>query len=135
VRALVADGALALDPELLLAPTRLYVREVAGLAEAGVEVRAAAHITGGGLAENLPRALPEGLRAMLDTAAWERGPAYDALLATGRVDEDEAWSTFNMGLGMCLIVAPERVADVIARVPDARHVGHVAPGPPGVTRG
>ena len=106
------------------------MREVAGLAAAGVEVHAAAHITGGGLAENLPRALPDGLRAVLDTASWERGPAYDALLATGRVDEDEAWSTFNMGLGMCLVVAPERVPDVLARVPDARRVGHVAPGRP-----
>ena len=135
VRALVADGSLVLDPELLLAPTRLYVAEVAELAGAGVEIHAAAHITGGGLPENLPRALPEGLRAVLDTAAWERGPAYDALLATGRVDEDEAWSTFNMGLGMCLIVAPADVDAVRARVPDARRVGHVAPGPHGVTRG
>jgi phosphoribosylformylglycinamidine cyclo-ligase len=135
VRALVADGALALEPELLLAPTRLYVRELAGLAADGIEVHAAAHITGGGLAENLPRALPKGLRAVLDTASWERGSAHAALLATGRVDEDEAWSTFNMGLGMCLVVAPGRVADVLARIPDAREVGRVAPGDPGVTRG
>ncbi len=51
------------------------------------------------------------------------------------MNEDEAWSTFNMGLGMCLVVAPERVADVLARIPDAREVGRVAPGDPGVTRG
>ena len=135
VRALVADGALALDPELLLAPTRLYVREVAAVLAAGLGLHAAAHITGGGLEENLPRALPEGLRAQVDPAAWDRGPAYDALLAGGRVDEEEAWSTFNMGLGMCLVVAPEDAARVSAHVPDARPVGRVVAGPPGVTRG
>ena len=135
VRALVADGALALDPELLLAPTRLYVREVAAVLAAGLGLHAAAHITGGGLEENLPRALPEGLRAQVDPAAWDRGPAYDALLADGRVDEEEAWSTFNMGLGMCLVVAPEDAARVSAHVPDARPVGRVVAGPPGVTRG
>ena len=135
VRALVADGALALDPELLLAPTRLYVREVAAVLAAGLGLHAAAHITGGGLEENLPRALPEGLRAQVDPAAWDRGPAYDALLAGGHVDEEEAWSTFNMGLGMCLVVAPEDAARVSAHVPDARPVGRVVAGPPGVTRG
>ena len=135
VRALVADGAIALEPELLLAPTRLYVREVAAVLAAGLGLHAAAHITGGGLEENLPRALPEGLRAQVDPAAWDRGPAYDALLAGGRVDEEEAWSTFNMGLGMCLVVAPEDAARVSAHVPDARPVGRVVAGPPGVTRG
>lgn len=135
VRALVADGALTLDPDVLLAPTRLYVRDIARLAAAGVEVHAAAHITGGGIPENLPRALPDGLRATIHPGAWERGPAYDALLAGGRVDEDEAWSTFNMGLGMCLIVDPSQVSAVTAQVDDAREVGRVESGPPGVIRG
>ena len=135
VRALVADGALTLAPEVLLAPTRLYVRDIARLAAAGVEVHAAAHITGGGIPENLPRALPEGLRAAVDTAAWERGPAHDALLSGGRVDADEAWRTFNMGLGMCVIVDPSQVAAVTAEVADAREVGRVEPGPPGVIHG
>ena len=62
------------DPDLLLAPTRLYVREVAAIAAAGVEVRAAAHITGGGIPENLPRALPEGLGAALDRRVVGAGP-------------------------------------------------------------
>ena len=66
VRALVAAGALAADPDLLLAPTRLYVREIAAMRGGRRDVHAAAHITGGGLPENLPRALPEGLGADLD---------------------------------------------------------------------
>ncbi|MGD9695562.1 MAG: phosphoribosylformylglycinamidine cyclo-ligase [Thermoleophilia bacterium] len=128
VRRLVEDGALPADPDLLLAPTRLYVAELRALLDAGVAVRAAAHITGGGLHENLPRALPDGLRARLDSATWKRGAAADALLASGRVDEQDAYRTFNMGLGMCLIVAPGDVAAVTAAVPDARRVGTVEAG-------
>jgi len=134
VRALVADGSLAADPDLLLAPTRLYVGEMARLAEAGVGVRAAAHITGGGLPENVPRALPPGTRAALDPGSWEPGPAVAAVLATGRVTDDDAWRTFNMGLGMCVVVGPEEVDRALAALPDARPVGRVEAGEPGVRR-
>jgi phosphoribosylformylglycinamidine cyclo-ligase len=135
VRALVAEGALAADPDLLLAPTRLYAADMARLAEAGVAARAAAHITGGGLPENLPRALPAGLGADLDTGSWERGAAAEAVLATGRVDEREAWETFNMGLGMCVVVAPaDAGAACAALAGDARVVGRVTAGS-GVRRG
>jgi phosphoribosylformylglycinamidine cyclo-ligase len=130
VRALVDAGALEPDPDLLLAPTRLYVNEVAAL-RAAADVRAAAHITGGGLPENLPRALPEDLGADLDPDAWEPGAAIAAVLATGRVAPDEAWRTFNMGLGMCVVVPEADVEAAVAAVPDARRVGRVA-GPPGV---
>ncbi|WP_217914100.1 phosphoribosylformylglycinamidine cyclo-ligase [Miltoncostaea marina] len=106
VRALVEAGALAPDPDLLLAPTRLYTRDVERALAAGVELRSAAHITGGGLPENLPRALPEGLGAVLREGSWEPNPAMRAVLGTGRVADEEAWATFNMGLGMCLVVAP-----------------------------
>ncbi|MGE0026989.1 MAG: phosphoribosylformylglycinamidine cyclo-ligase [Thermoleophilia bacterium] len=133
VRALVAAGALAPDPGLLLTPTRLYVNEVAAM-RAAADVHAAAHITGGGLPENLPRALPEHLGADLEPRSWEPGPAIAAILATGRVDDAEAWRTFNMGLGMCLVVAEADADAAAAAVPGARRVGRVA-GPPGVRRG
>jgi phosphoribosylformylglycinamidine cyclo-ligase len=128
VRALVAAGALAPDPDLLLAPTRLYVRDVEAMVGAGLGVRAAAHVTGGGLPENLPRALPEGLGAALEPASWDPGPAIGAVLGTGRVTDDEAWSTFNMGLGMCVVVAPDDAAAAAALVEGARVVGRVEPG-------
>jgi phosphoribosylformylglycinamidine cyclo-ligase len=131
VRALVDAGALRADPDLLLAPTRLYVRDLMAIAEAA-DLRAAAHITGGGLPENLPRALPPGLGAELDRGSWEPGPAIDAVMATGRVDEDEARRTFNMGLGMCAIVAPA-AAEAAAAAAGARVVGRVVAGG-GVTR-
>lgn len=132
VRALIDAGALAADADLLLAPTRLYVNELSDLREAGVPVNAAAHITGGGLPENLPRALPEGCGAVLDAGAWERGPAFEAILASGRVPADDAWRTFNMGVGMCLIVPPGRAGDAIAAVEDARVIGRVEAGTDGV---
>jgi phosphoribosylformylglycinamidine cyclo-ligase len=125
VRALVEDGALEPDPELLLAPTRLYVDDLRALAEGG-GLRAAAHITGGGLPENLPRALPEGLGARLEAGSWELGAAAAAVLRTRRVDEDEAWRTFNMGLGMCAIVADGPAAAGL--VHGARVVGRVVRG-------
>jgi phosphoribosylformylglycinamidine cyclo-ligase len=132
VRALVQEGSLAPDPALLLAPTRLYVDDVRRLAAARVEVHSAAHITGGGLPENLPRALPEGLRPALDPDAWDLGAASEAVLATGRVDEDEAWRTFNMGLGMCLIL-PEHAAEAATGIlADATVVGFVEEGEPGI---
>ncbi len=135
VRALVDAGALAADPDLLLAPTRLYPNDMARLAEAGVPVRAAAHITGGGLPENLPRALPAGAGALIDPSTWDRGPAFDAILAGGRVDEDDAWRTFNMGLGLCVIVPADAVAATLDTLDDGRLVGRVVADEPGVRFG
>ena len=134
VRALVAEGSLVADPDLLLEPTRLYVDDLARLAAGGVAVRAAAHITGGGLPENLPRALPDGLAAVLDIDSWDPGPAVAAVLATGRVEPDEAWRTFNMGLGMCLVLAPDAAAGALALLPGAGVIGRVEVGPAGVRR-
>ncbi len=132
VRALVDEGALPADADLLLAPTRLYAPEVARVRTEGVEVHAVAHITGGGLPENLPRALPAGLRAALDPAAWSIGAAAEAVLATGRVAPEEAWSTFNMGLGLCLVCPERSAARVAAAVSEAAVVGFVEEGEAGV---
>jgi len=135
VRALVDAGAVAPDADLLLAPTRLYVNDLIALADAGVPVRAAAHITGGGLPENLPRALPDGAGAVIDPSTWRRGPAIDAVLASGRVADDDAWRTFNMGLGMCVIVPPDAVDAALRVLGDGRVVGRVVADRPGVHRG
>jgi phosphoribosylformylglycinamidine cyclo-ligase len=132
VRALVDGGRLAADPDLLLAPTRLYVDHLAGLRDAGIAVHAAAHITGGGLPGNLPRAMPPGLRPVLRPDAWPRPRAIEAVLATGAVDEEEAWATFNMGLGMCLVLPQTSVSAVCALLDDAHVVGWVEAGGPGL---
>ena len=110
------------------------MREVQRLADAGVAVHSAAHITGGGIPENLPRALPEGMRAVLTPGSWEPGPAMAAIIATGRVSDEDAWSTFNMGLGFCVIVDPADVDAAIAAIGDGLLVGRVEAGPAGVVR-
>jgi phosphoribosylformylglycinamidine cyclo-ligase len=89
----------------LLEPTRIYVRPVLDLL-AAVPVTAMAHITGGGLTENLPRVLPEGCRARIDPARWSVPPVFAVIQDAGGVPEAEMRRTFNMGVGYAIIVAP-----------------------------
>ncbi len=89
--------------QALMEPTRIYVKSVLALHRAGL-LRGAAHITGGGLPGNLPRALPPGTRAVLDAASWPRPPVMDWLAERGGVAADEMLRVFNCGIGMALIV-------------------------------
>jgi phosphoribosylformylglycinamidine cyclo-ligase len=99
--------------EELLEPTAIYVRPVLAAAGTGA-VRAAAHITGGGLLENVPRALPEGLGARLDSTSWRRHPIFDLLARLGTLEDLEMASTFNLGLGLVLVVEPRAAEEVLA---------------------
>ena len=101
------DGAPLIDQ--LLAPTRIYVKPLLALL-AEVEVHALAHITGGGLPENLPRVLPEGMMATVDRSSWRRPPIFDWLQSEGGIADAELYRTFNCGLGMA-VVLPEANAD------------------------
>jgi phosphoribosylformylglycinamidine cyclo-ligase len=105
VRELVGEGDF--DADLLLAPHRLYLDEVREL-RAEADVKALAHVTGGGILGNLRRVLPEGISAELDWDAWERPPVYAWLDERG-VDEAEQRRVFNLGIGMCAVV-PEAPA-------------------------
>jgi phosphoribosylformylglycinamidine cyclo-ligase len=105
VRSLIGDGDF--DADLLLPPTRLYLDEIRAL-RARAEVRALAHVTGGGIPGNLVRVLPEGLRAVIDPQSWARGRAYDWLDARG-VAEEEQRRVFNLGIGMCAVVPADEV--------------------------
>ena len=129
VRRIAAEAGLAWsDPapwgnealgEALLTPTRLYVRPaLAAIAADGV--RALAHVTGGGLTENLPRGLPEGLGARIDLGAWRRPPEFGWLAEAGGVEPAEMLRTFNCGVGMALVVAPGAVDAVAAALGDER---------------
>jgi phosphoribosylformylglycinamidine cyclo-ligase len=91
--------------EWLLAPTRIYVRALLSLIGT-VEIHALAHITGGGLIENLPRVMPAGTRAWIDPAAWPRPAIFDWLERMGRITRREMFRTFNCGLGMVICLAP-----------------------------
>ena len=95
----------------LLTPTRLYVRPLLeALQQPGI--RALAHITGGGLTENLPRILPEGLGAEVDLDAWEPSPVFYWLAQAGNIAEAEMLKTFNAGIGMVVVVSPETAAEI-----------------------
>ena len=91
----------------LTAPTRLYVRPVLAAIRAG-GVHALAHVTGGGLPGNLPRVLPEGLGARIDLSRWTRPPVFDWLAEAGGIEADEMLRTFNCGIGMVVVCAPDR---------------------------
>jgi phosphoribosylformylglycinamidine cyclo-ligase len=96
--------------ETLLTPTQLYGRLVKTLLDVGTPIHGMAHITGGGLPENLPRCLPQGLRASVDTSKWTRPAIYDWLQSNGGIPERDLWHTFNLGIGYCLIVPDEGVS-------------------------
>jgi phosphoribosylformylglycinamidine cyclo-ligase len=100
VRSLVGDGDF--DADLLLPPTRLYLDDVRRL-RAQADVRALAHVTGGGIMGNLPRVLPAGLSAEIDWGSWERPPVYGWLDDQG-VSEEEQRRVFNLGIGMCAVM-------------------------------
>ncbi len=104
--------------EALTIPTRIYVAAVLPLGKAGL-LKGAAHITGGGLIENPPRAIAEGLVARFDWAAWPRPPVFEWLQQIGGVAEHELRRTFNCGIGMVLIVSPRHVEAVLAGLLDA----------------
>ena len=124
-RILDRAGGVESEPErarALLAPTRIYVRAVRGLLER-FEIHAMAHITGGGLTENIVRVVPEGLGVEIDVGAWDLPPIFSWLAETGGVAPDEMRRTFNMGIGFVLIVAAEdadAVADAVAESGEAR---------------
>lgn len=107
IEGLDLDAAHGLDRPLgqvLLTPTRIYVRDCIALA-AAVDVRVFCHVTGGGLVGNLPRVLPEGLGALVDATTWEPPAIFDLLRGLGPVSDSEMWRTFNLGVGMVAVVA------------------------------
>jgi phosphoribosylformylglycinamidine cyclo-ligase len=124
--------------EALLAPTRLYVRPVLEAVRAG-GVHALAHITGGGLTENIPRVLPEGLGAQIDLGAWALPPVFGWMRDVAGIADGEMLKTFNCGIGMVVVAAPDR-AEALAAVLRAAgenvyELGHVVPGAGVVYRG
>ncbi len=143
-RIVVAAGLALVDPapfdpsrslgEALLDPTRIYVRSLLALHRAGL-LKAAAHITGGGLPGNLPRVLPEGVAAVVDAAAWPVPPVFAWLAAAGDVAAQEMLRVFNCGIGMVCVVSADRAeaaAALLRAEGEAVHrIGHLRAGPAG----
>jgi phosphoribosylformylglycinamidine cyclo-ligase len=107
----VIDGSPAAS--LLLAPTRIYAGAVLALMQE-ITLKGLAHITGGGITDNLPRTVPAGLHAEIDVNSWRQGAVFDWLAETGQIAADEMRRTFNCGVGMALVVAPGDAGKALA---------------------
>ena len=103
------DEELGATPaEVLLKPTRIYVKSILALLEK-VEVKGIAHITGGGFIENIPRILPEGVAAEIDTKSYDVPPVFKVMQKRAGITDEQIYNTFNMGIGMVVCVSPENV--------------------------
>jgi phosphoribosylformylglycinamidine cyclo-ligase len=99
--------------DCLMTPTKIYVKAVLS-ALAAARVKSAAHITGGGFFENIPRSLPKGLGAKIDVAALKTPPIFRLVQSTGEIATRDMFNTFNMGVGMTLTVAPDEADKALA---------------------
>ena len=102
--------------DALLAPTRIYVKSIVNLLKKGLPVHAVAHITGGGITENLDRALPKTLDAQVELGSWPVLPIIQYVIDAAGLDQEQALKTFNMGIGMCVICKPADAAAIQAEL-------------------
>ena len=123
--------------EALLAPTRIYVKALKNVKEAGVRVKACSHITGGGFYENIPRMLPDGVRAVVKKDSYEVPAIFKMLQTDGEIEEHMMYNTFNMGIGLVLAVDPKDVDTTMEAIKAAGEtpyvIGSVEAGEKGVT--
>lgn len=123
--------------EALIRPTRIYVKALKNVKEAGVTLKGCSHITGGGFYENIPRMLPEGVRAVVKKDSYPVLPIFRMLQKEGNIAEEMMYNTFNMGLGMIVAVDPadvDKTMEAIKATGDTPYViGHIEDGEKGVT--
>ena len=123
--------------EALIAPTRIYVKALKSVKNAGVIVKGCSHITGGGFYENIPRMLPDGIRAVVEKNSYEVPAIFKLLQKTGDIEEQMMYNTFNMGLGMVIALDPadvDKTMEAIRAAGDTAYVvGHCEAGDKGVT--
>ncbi len=122
--------------EALLAPTKIYVKALRSVKEAGIRIKACSHITGGGFYENVPRMLPEGKRAVIEKNSYQVPAIFRMMAREGNVEEKMMYNTYNMGIGMVLAVAPEdagRAQEAIQAAGETAYaIGKVEDGEKGV---
>ncbi len=123
--------------EALIAPTKIYVKALRSVKDAGITIKGCSHITGGGFYENIPRMLPDGVRALVKKDSYEVPAIFKLMAKTGNIEEQMMYNTYNMGIGMMLAVdaadADKTVEALKAAGEDAFVVGHVEAGEKGVT--
>ncbi len=122
--------------ETLLAPTKIYVKALRMVKEAGVRIRGCSHITGGGFYENVPRMLKDGVQAVIEKNSYPIPPIFPLMAAKGQIEEKMMYNTYNMGIGMVLAVSPDDVEKTMAAVREAGEtpyvIGRIEAGDKGV---
>lgn len=123
--------------EALIEPTKIYVKALRAIQDAGITIKACSHITGGGFYENIPRMLPENLRAVVKKDSYEVPAIFQLLQKTGGIAQEMMYNTYNMGIGMVLAVAKEDVEKTVEAIRSAGEtpyqIGYVEAGEKGVT--
>ena len=122
--------------EALLAPTKIYVKALKAIKDAGVRIKACSHITGGGFYENIPRMLRDGTRAVIKEDSYKIPPIFTLLMEAGGIEEQMMYNTYNMGIGMIVAVAPDKVDATMAAIKEAGEtpyeIGEIIEGKKGV---
>ncbi len=122
--------------ETLLAPTKIYVKALRSVKESGVRIKGCSHITGGGFYENIPRMLPEGVTAVVKKDSYEVPAIFKLMAKTGNIEEQMMYNTYNMGIGMMIVVNPEDVDKTMAALKaageEAYVIGEIKAGEKGV---
>ncbi len=123
--------------EALIAPTKIYVKTLRNVKEAGVNIKGCSHITGGGFYENIPRMLPDGVRAEVKKDSYEIPAIFKMLSQDGDIEEEMMYNTFNMGIGMVLAIDPEDTETAMEAIKAAGEtpyvIGQITAGEKGVT--
>ena len=123
--------------EALIAPTKIYVKTLKNVKEAGVRIKGCSHITGGGFYENVPRMLPDGVRAVVKKDSYEVPAIFRMLAREGSIDDQMMYNTYNMGIGMVLAVDPadaDKTMEAVKAAGETPYViGHIEAGEKGVT--
>lgn len=122
--------------EALIEPTRIYVKALKNIKDAGIKVKGCSHITGGGFFENVPRMLPEGVKAIINKDSYEVPAIFDLIAKNGDIAQEMMYNTFNMGLGMVIALDPgdvEKAMEAIEAAGDKCYVvGNIEAGDKGV---
>lgn len=123
--------------ETLIAPTRIYVKALKSVKDSGVTIKACSHVTGGGFYENIPRMLPDGVRAVIKKDSYEVPAIFKLLAEKGGIEEEMMYNTYNMGIGMVLAVDPSKVDTAMKAIREAGEIpyviGYTEAGEKGVT--
>ena len=111
--------------EALLTPTKIYVKALKSVKEAGVIIKGCSHITGGGFYENIPRMLPDGVRAVIQKNSYPVLPIFKLLQKTGNIAEEMMYNTYNMGIGMMLAVSPDQAEKTLEAIKASGETGYI----------